>query len=139
MAIVAKTSFKWKLKQTSVPMDHWMVQVKYAPTQVPFIGKGRWTWQLPELKNVELMESIQVRGIELQHDLKKQVKELTPRETENPQTLWAGFKSYLRDTGKRHCKEMRGKLLKKNKKTRKGNQNTERQPRAIYGQQHMNR
>ena len=64
--IIARSSFDWKLKQTSVPTDHWMVQVKYAPTQVPFIGKGCWTWQIPEPKNVELMENIQVRGIELQ-------------------------------------------------------------------------
>ena len=115
----AKSSFDWKLKQMSVPTDHWMVQVKYTPTKVPFIGKGRWTWQLPELKNGELMEKIQVRGIKLQRDLKKIVKELTPHEAENPQSLWAGFKSYLRDTGKKHCKGTRGKLTKKIEKLEK--------------------
>ena len=131
---VAKTSFDWKLKQMSVPMDHWMVQVKYAPAQAPFIGKEHWTWQLPELKNVELMEKIQVRGMELQRDLRKLAKELTPCEIKNPQTLWAEFKSYLRNTARKHCKETRGKISKKNRKTRKRYKNDERQPRTRHSQ-----
>ena len=30
---VAKSTFDWKIRQTSVPMDHWMVAVKYAPKE----------------------------------------------------------------------------------------------------------
>ena len=52
---VAKEVFDWKNTQTSVPTDHWMVSVKYAPLQAPFIGTGWWTMQLPELKNEELL------------------------------------------------------------------------------------
>ena len=55
---VAKSTFDWKIRQTSVPMDHWMVAAKYAPKEALYIGKGQWTWQLTEIKNKELMEKI---------------------------------------------------------------------------------
>lgn len=35
-----KAAFDWKIIQTSVPTDHWMVSVKYAPTNAPYIGNG---------------------------------------------------------------------------------------------------
>ena len=65
----AKSAFDWKIKQMSVPTDHWMVAAKYAPREAPYMGKGRWTWQLTEIKNKELMEKVKNRGIELQHDI----------------------------------------------------------------------
>ena len=52
----ANATFDWKNSQTSVPTDHWMVSVKYAPTHAPFIGKGWWTMQIPELKNKDLLK-----------------------------------------------------------------------------------
>ena len=125
----AKSIFDWKIRQTSVPTDHWMVAMKYAPKEAPYIGKGRWTWQLTELKNEELMEKIKNRGMELQRDMENIKKENTPREIRNPQTLWARFKGDARDIATRHCKETRGKLSKKLKdleRERKAISNSER-------------
>ncbi|KAF8261539.1 Endonuclease/exonuclease/phosphatase [Lactarius quietus] len=30
----------WKIKQTVVPSDHWLVAVNFIPNQAPYIGKG---------------------------------------------------------------------------------------------------
>lgn len=37
----AKHTYGWKICQTAVPTDHWMVLAKYAPAEAPYIGKGR--------------------------------------------------------------------------------------------------
>ncbi|KAH9026276.1 Endonuclease/exonuclease/phosphatase [Lactarius deliciosus] len=67
----AKTTFEWSHHQTSVPTDHWLVSVRYAPTNAPYIGLGRWTVQTSELKNEDMMDPIVKRGIALQSDLNR--------------------------------------------------------------------
>lgn len=62
-------SFNWKMKQTSVPTDHWIVITKYTPMSTPFVRKGRWTWQLPSLTNKDLMDKLVEKGLKLQSDL----------------------------------------------------------------------
>ena len=52
----AKYTFDWRMTQTSVPTDHWMVTMKYAPKSAPYIGKGRWTWHTPSLEDRKLMD-----------------------------------------------------------------------------------
>ena len=110
---VAKEVYDWKNTQTSVPTDHWMVSVKYAPLQAPFIGTGRWTMQLPELKNEELLERLIDRGMTLQTDLQDLVNSHQQRGQANPQSLWASFKKDIVKLSKKHCSESRGKLRKK--------------------------
>jgi exonuclease III len=58
----AKATFAWKIQQTSVPTDHWMVSTKYTPANAPFIGKGRWSLRSPELKDAALKEKLIERG-----------------------------------------------------------------------------
>jgi exonuclease III len=53
-----EATFEWRIKQTPVPTDHWMVSTKYVPAQAPYIGKGRWTMQVPEIKNKTLTDKI---------------------------------------------------------------------------------
>jgi exonuclease III len=65
----AKHTFGWLTSQTAVPTDHWMVLTKYAPADAPFIGKGRWTWQLPSLEDKELIKKVVERGMHLQQNL----------------------------------------------------------------------
>ena len=108
-----KVTFDWKIKQSSVPTDHWLVSAKYAPTQAPYIGKGRWTFQTSEIKNKDLMERIVNRGKQLNADLERLRDAQTPREEKNPQKLWATFKSDVAKVAKKHCSEMRGKVAKK--------------------------
>ena len=37
---VSQFVFDWKVKPSAVPSDHWLVKVKYAPCDAPFIGNG---------------------------------------------------------------------------------------------------
>ena len=110
---VAKAAYNWKTTQSSVPTDHWMVSVKYAPLQAPYIGTGRWTMQLPELKNEDLLDRLITRGRKLQTDLNDPTNAHQTREQENPQSLWASFKVDIVKITKKHCSESRGKLRKK--------------------------
>jgi len=34
-------TYDWKMKPSSVPIDHWIMMVKYAPKDAPSLGKGR--------------------------------------------------------------------------------------------------
>ena len=108
-----KASYDWKFAQTSVPTDHWMVSVKYAPAHAPYIGKGCWTMQIPELKNNDLMQRIIKRGLVLQMDMKSQEGNQPQREALNPQSLWADFKNDIVKMTRKHCSESRAKLTKK--------------------------
>jgi hypothetical protein len=50
--------FNWNMTLTPVPTDHWIVLVKYALKDSPYIGKGRWTWYLPSLQNQTLVDKV---------------------------------------------------------------------------------
>ena len=90
-----------------------MVSVKYAPAQAPFIGTGRWTMQIPELKNEDLMKRITNRGMTLQTKLSDPSRAQTPRDEGNTQSLWAAFKNDVVKITKKHCSKSRGKLEQK--------------------------
>ncbi|KAF8257883.1 Endonuclease/exonuclease/phosphatase [Lactarius quietus] len=108
-----KASYDWKICQTSVPTDHWLVSTKYAPAHAPYIGQGQWTMQIPELKNDKLMERIIDQGMTLQTDLNAQGEEMQAENTHNPQTLWKEFKRDIVSIAKKHCHESRRNLTKK--------------------------
>ena len=110
---ITNLTFNWKIRQTSVPTDHWMVAVKYAPVKAPYIGKGRWMLQTSELKNKELMTKLTNRGKQLTKDLKNWESGQAIQEVENPQMMWAAFKGDLAKIAKKHCTQTRGKLAKK--------------------------
>lgn len=106
----AKATFDWKTSQTSVPTDHWMVSVKYAPAHAPYIGRGRWTMQIPELKNEILIDRLIDRGMTLQTKLSAPTNDQAPRGRETPQAIWSSFKEDVVKIAKKHCAESRGKL-----------------------------
>ena len=109
----AKFTFDWKMKQTSVPTDHWMVATKYAPKSSPYIGNGRWTWHIPSLEDKKLLDHLVECGIKLQNEMKSLRRSNTPREIANPQTLWKDFKKEIRKIGIHHGKESHAKLTKR--------------------------
>ena len=98
---IAQHVFNWQTKPSSVPTDHWLVKVKLAPYNPPYIGSRRWTWPLYPLEKENLMKKVEECGIQLEHDLKKLELENTERSIANPQTLW------------RTCKENMASLTKK--------------------------
>ena len=82
----SKFTFDWKIAPSSIPPDHWLVTVKFAPKNAPYIGKGRWTWPLNVLKDKKIMEWVEKKGLKLQDKLK--TLEASPyerMETNNPQ------------------------------------------------------
>ena len=113
----ANFTFDWKIAPSSIPTDHWMVTVKYAPHDAPYIGKGRWTWPLHALNNKKLMNWVEERGKELQANIER--LRTTPDERsrmENPQTLWKNFKTEI---SKHIAKEARLKKFKTKTRLRK--------------------
>jgi exonuclease III len=87
-------TYEWAIGPTSVPTDHWLASVRYAPKGAPHIGKGRWTWPLKSLNNIKLMERIEKKGMTLQQEVRSLPQLLVDRDpTHNVQTLWKTFKS----------------------------------------------
>jgi exonuclease III len=72
---ISELTYDWRIAPSAVPTDHWMVKVKYAPHEAPFIGRGRWTWPLDALKDDHLINTIIDCGIRLQEDLDKLQRE----------------------------------------------------------------
>jgi len=120
---IANHTFAWKMIPASVPTDHWLVQLKYAPVDTPVVGQGRWTWPLASLQKKELLDAIITKGRNLQSELDKLQTENTPRETSNPQTLWESFKNDIKKLAKEHTKDSiykinsRSRALEKDRKS----------------------
>jgi hypothetical protein len=85
----------WKTTQTAVPTDHSLVQAKYTLTSAPTIGKGRVTLPIHALDDKDWLDTVEERGKSLEVDLWNLQDMHTPREIENPQTLWKKFKDTI--------------------------------------------
>jgi ribonuclease HI len=105
----ATTLFGWKAGPTATPTDHWMVAVKYAPEDAPFIGKGRWTWPLPSLSDTKLIDLIARRGMVIQEHLDKLERGEMNRNETNPQILWEEFKTDIQKIAKKYTNKTRHK------------------------------
>lgn len=113
----ANFTFDWKIAPSSIPTDHWMVTVKYAPQDAPYIGKGRWMWPLHTLNDKKLMNWVEDKGKVLQVNLERLMT--TPNErsrTDNPQLLWKNFKKEITE---HIAKEARMKKYKAKARLRK--------------------
>ncbi|KAH9005679.1 Endonuclease/exonuclease/phosphatase, partial [Lactarius deliciosus] len=114
-ADAAKLTFEWKITHTSIPTDHWLVSTKFAPTETPTLGSGRWTWQLSSLKDKKLLMKIVNRGIDLIKDLDRLQNNPIDRGSENPQTLWEKFKKDIKELARIHNKISWAKLTSRMK------------------------
>lgn len=111
--LAAKHTFGWTTTQTAVPTDHWMVLTKYAPADAPFIGKGRWTWQISSLEDKKLIKEVIDRGIELQRQLTQIITKNVACEISNPQSLWKAFKDDIKITASEYSKSSRSRITKR--------------------------
>ena len=102
---IAQQVFDWQTKPSGVPTDHWLVKVKFAPRDAPFIGSGRWSWPLYLLNNEPLMNKIEQKGINITTNLANVHTEGPNRETANPQTMWESFKKEIVSLTKATMKE----------------------------------
>ena len=92
----ANSSFDWKIAPSTIPTDHWMVTVKYAPLDAPYIGNGRWTWPLHTLNDKKLMYWVETKGKELQKEMERLTTMPDTRSRmDNPQLHWKKFKSEI--------------------------------------------
>lgn len=107
---IAQHVFDWQIKPSAVPTDHWLVKVKYAPSDAPHIGKGQWTWPLYLLKKEDLMKKVEQHGIELLHKTERLELENVDRAITNPQVLWKTFKEDLAKLAKSSSKASYHKL-----------------------------
>ena len=103
-------TFDWKLEPSTVPTDHWLAKVKYAPNNAPFIGKGRWTWPLHSLNNEHLLEAVSEQGMKLQADLDHLKTNNTERSTSTPQLLWNKCKKDFATIAKKHVRNSYHKI-----------------------------
>ena len=128
----SKYTFDWRIASSPVPTDHWLVTVKYAPKNAPYIGEGRWTWPLNALSDKKIMDWVEKRGISLQEELNKLNASPNERsETKNPQTMWKRFKvetnQWVANAAKiKHYKQLtKIQNLKKDREEILANQNFE--------------
>ena len=86
-------TFDWTIGPSTVPTDHWIVTVKYAPKHAPHIGKGRWTFPLRMIKDKEAIKWIENKGRTLQENVERlQLNPESRSPEDNPQLLWWKFK-----------------------------------------------
>jgi len=83
----------WSVEPSKIPSDHRMTLVRFAPQNVPFIGKGRWSWPLGLLHDEPLNQIIHTLGLELQERIG--ALPLQDR-TSNAQILWQQFKDRIK-------------------------------------------
>ena len=107
---IAQHVFDWQTKPSSVPTDHWLVKVKFAPRDAPYIGSGRWTWPLYLLEKENLMKKVEERGIQFECNLEKLELENTDRSIANPQTLWRTCKENMASLAKKELRDNYHKL-----------------------------
>jgi len=98
---LANNLFRWKVRPSAVPTDHWLVSVKYAPKDAPLIGGGRWTWPLAALNDEPLIEKIIRKGIQMQKEVEEILENPTERQTKSPQQIWRDFKTEIKRTTKK--------------------------------------
>ena len=103
-------SFNWQHSSTAVPTDHWLISVKYAPSDAPYIGNGRWSLNILALRNKKLIAELITQGMKLQHDLETTNEVHINRRTTNLQLIWKNYKNSIKATAQRHNKETYHKI-----------------------------
>ena len=102
---VSQHSYNWQHGATPVPTDHWLVLVRFAPRDSPYIGNGRWSLNTHSLNNKNLTSALIEHGMILQQALNNTAEAHTDRNTTNPQLLWKQYKNTITSTAKKHNKE----------------------------------
>jgi ribonuclease HI len=123
-------TFNWKITPSPAPTDHWLVTVKYAPRDAPYIGKGRWTLPIQTLQNKDLIKEIISRGLKLQTDIEKLRQDQIERATSNIQSLWEEFKIDIKKLTKIEMKKTHHKINSRTKALEKDMRHLRNNPNA---------
>ncbi|KAI0264828.1 Endonuclease/exonuclease/phosphatase [Russula aff. rugulosa BPL654] len=94
--------FEWRANPPTIPTDHWMVSVKFAPKDALLVRNGRWTWPLNSINNETLINRI----------VKEEKAANTPADQrhDNPQILWKTFKTNITTLAKKELKNEKHKI-----------------------------
>ncbi|EPQ50506.1 DNase I-like protein, partial [Gloeophyllum trabeum ATCC 11539] len=98
----------WQICQSIVPTDHKLTSIRFAPTDAPQIGSGRWTWPLGLLNDNTLLGQVEALGICLIQAMRSAKDTRTA--TANPQRLWEEFKQAITNIAKKYAKTSMAKL-----------------------------
>ncbi|KAF8260584.1 Endonuclease/exonuclease/phosphatase, partial [Lactarius quietus] len=91
-----KYTFDWEMTPSTVKTDHWLVSVRFAPKNAPYIGKGRWTIPIKALNNRKIIDKAREKGMILQEEIRELIRHPNNRSPErNPQSLWNKFKYFI--------------------------------------------
>ena len=101
--------FEWKANPSTVPTDHWMVSVKFAPKDAPLIGGGRWTWPLTSMNNEKLIDKVINNGIKIQAKIEEATNTPIDQRQEDPQIIWKNFKTDITTIAKKELKNEKQK------------------------------
>ncbi|KAI0262130.1 hypothetical protein BGY98DRAFT_892586, partial [Russula aff. rugulosa BPL654] len=102
--------FEWRANPPTIPTDHWMVSVKFAPKDAPLVGNGRWTWPLNSINNETLINRIVKEGIRVQEKIEKAANTPADQRHDNPQILWKTFKTNITTLAKKELKNEKHKI-----------------------------
>ena len=98
---LANCLFEWKIYEPTVPTNHGLVSVKFAPKDSPLIGKGSWTCPVKAMEDDCLMEIIICKGIAMQQQIERLARLPTDERPECPQVVWESFKNNIQKTTKK--------------------------------------
>jgi exonuclease III len=109
-----KLMFEWAIGPTPIHTDHDMVKVKFAPSDAPDIGHGRWTWPAALLGNQVLNDAVIEKAWILQQEIQRVAGRETRSEERNPQTLLKAFKDDIKNmamkTGQKSLPKMENRI-----------------------------
>jgi hypothetical protein len=127
---LAQMTYDWKVTQTPVPTDHWLVLVKYAPENAPRIGRGRWTLPLRLIENKRFMDEIIERGIAIQNGRNQARDHPSQPAMPSIQMQWETFKADIKQLAKKRSKETHHKINSRITRLEKDRQTLANNPEA---------
>jgi hypothetical protein len=116
------------MNQCPIPTDHNLVHTHFAPSGLSHIRKGRWTWPLSLLSDKTLTKAIEEWGIKLHKEIDFRNTSEKRTKSENPQTLWEFFKTYINEIVKKTVKFHLAKTNQKIKNLQNDIQSTSNAP-----------
>ena len=117
----------WRIDPPLIETDHWLVSATISTPEAPEIGRGRWQIPTYLLKNKDVVKEINDLGKKAQHQI--EASRFRRTITNNPQTIYAKFKSDLIEICRTHAKVIHptitNKIEKLKRKLNEVNNNTQ--------------
>ncbi len=102
---------------------------KFAPAHAPYIGRGRWTWQISTLNDKNLIQEIIKKGIPHLKELER-LASLPSQESKAILPCWEAFKEDLRQIAKKYGNKAQSKVHQKIKNIENDIQELNNHPEA---------